>query len=175
MRCVKGRGVKEDLKSISEWVSACPLSYLLSSNWYLPNYTHTHAHTRMHGYSHTVFFPPSISRPHQTNPPNRPPAIHLQSTAVDTQESRPTHTHTLMLFLPPWQEGLSSEPDDSLCLSPFPLLAGVRNKTINKCKSEPETARESRTQMSVFICCWREGEIWGKRNDMEDKSVILSS
>jgi len=53
---------------------------------------HTLACTK--GYSHTVFFPPSISRPHQTNPPNRLPAIHLQSTAVDTQESRHTHTRT---------------------------------------------------------------------------------
>lgn len=155
MRCVKGRGAKEVLKSISEWVSACPLGYLLSSNWYLPNYTHTHAHTRMHGYS--VFFPPSISRPHQTNPPNRPPAIHLQSTAVDTQESRPTHT--LMLVLPHWREGLSSEPDDSLCLSLFPLLAGVRNKTINKSTREPETARESRTNVYLPLLLERGGNM----------------
>lgn len=166
MRCVKGRGVKEDLKSISEWVSACPLSYLLSSNWwYLPNYTyaHTHAHTRMKGYSHTVFFPPSISRPIKLTLLTDPPAIHLQSTAVDTQESRPTHT--LMLFLPPWQEGLFSEPDDSLRFSLFPLLAGVRNKTINKCKREPETARERRTNVCLYFLLerganMREREWW---------------
>lgn len=116
---------------------------------------HTLACTK--GYSHTVFFPPSISRPHQTNPPNRPPAIHLQSTAVDTQESR--HTHTLTLFLPPWQEGLSSEPDECLRLSPFPLLAGVRNKTINKCKREPETARDRRTNVFLHLLLERKGNM----------------
>lgn len=74
--------------------------------------------------------------------------------------------HTLMLFLPPWQEGLSSEPDDSLRLSPFPLLAGVRNKTINKYKREPEedSTREEDKCLSAFVA--------GEKGKYEEKGTI---
>lgn len=106
-----------------------------------------------------IFFPPSISRPHHTTD-------RLLSTCkVLLLTHRNPDAHTLMFFLPPWQEGLSSEPDDSLRLSPFPLLAGVRNKTINKCKREPEedSTREEDKCLSAFVA--------GEKGKYEEKGT----